>query len=213
MRWLNERGLSFVDLLVGSAVGLVIAAGAVVVVRSQTLAMRTSAGQLDMNDAARGVVEFMTREIRMAGYNPRCVTPSPVTAIVAAGPQALRVQYDLNEDGLLDTGAAASEDVSYEYDSASSSLRRVVGGEVSTLATDVPADGFQIRYFNVSGQELIGTGPGGALSTGPSSQAEAVRRLSLRFAPAKAADARTTTTVSASLWTNVSLRNLEYRCQ
>lgn len=210
MRRLGDRGMSFVDLLVGSAVGLMIAAGAVTVVRSQTLAMRTGAGQLDMNDAARGVVEFMAREIRMAGYNPRCLNPSPVTAVVAAGPQTLRVQYDLNENGVLDTSAAASEDVLYQYDTESRSLRRTVGGEAGVLAADVPAEGFRIRYFDQNGVELIGTGPGGALTAG---QTALVRRVSLRFEPSKAADARISNTVRASLWTNVLLRNRQYACQ
>jgi Tfp pilus assembly protein PilW len=33
--------------------------------------------QTDMNDEARSVVELMAREIRLAGYNPRCIlTPT-----------------------------------------------------------------------------------------------------------------------------------------
>ena len=204
----NERGVSLVDLLVGTAVALVVGTAAVGFVRSQALAMRTEAGQLDLNDSARGVIELMAREIRMAGYNPRCLNPSPVAAIVTGGPQRLRIQYDLNENGVLDGGAAASEDVLYDYDSATQSVRRTVGGQVSTLATDMPSSGFAFRYFQQDGTELVAAG-GGALSA---AQAAAVWRMSIRLEPAKAADPRTTTTVRSSSWTNVLLRNRQNIC-
>jgi type II secretory pathway component PulJ len=188
-------------------VALVVGAATVSFVRSQALAMRTEAGQLDMNDTARGVIELMAREIRMAGYNPRCLTPSPVTAIVSAAPQRLRVQYDLNENGVLDGGAAASEDVLYDYDAATQSVLRTVGGQVSTLATDVPASGFAFRYYQQDGTELV---PQGGVLSG--AQMTAVWRVSIRLEPAKAADPRVATTVRSSSWTNVLLRNRQTQC-
>jgi len=207
---LNDRGSSLIDLLVGASVALVVGAGAVTFVRSQSLAMRTQAGQLDLNDVARAVVEFTAREIRMAGYNPRCIVPSPVDAIVTAEPQLLRIQYDLNENGVLDGGATASEDVTYQYDADTKTLQRVVGGQASDLATDIPENGFELKYFQIDGTQLVGTGGGGVLT---GAQMAAVRRVSIRLEPVKAADTRTTNNVRSSLWTNVTLRNREYACQ
>jgi Tfp pilus assembly protein PilW len=100
------------EMLVAMSVAAVVCVGAVSFVRAQAQAIHTQMAQTDVDDQTRGVVEFMAREIRLAGYNPQCIlAPAPVTAIVSADPQDLRIQYDLNENGVLDTAAANSEDV------------------------------------------------------------------------------------------------------
>jgi type II secretory pathway component PulJ len=206
----RQDGFSLVDVLVAVSVATVLGAGAVTYMRSQSLAMRTEASQLDVSDEARGVVEFMAREIRMAGYHPRppCAG-SPFTAIVSGGPQQIRVQYDLNENGLLDAGPTASEDVTYQYNAGTQSIERVVGGVTTVLGTDVPADGFQLRYFPNTGAEIIGAGAGGTLTA---AQAAAVFRVSILLQPSKQADSRVTTRTRAPLWTNVLLRNRQFPC-
>lgn len=205
----REDGFSLVEMLVAMGVAAVIGAGAVSFVRMQSLALRTEAAQMDVSDEARAVSEFMAREIRMAGYNPRCLNPSPVTAIVTAGPQQLHVQYDLNENGALDGGATASEDVTYQYNAGTESIERVVGGVTTVLTTDIPADGFQLRYYLSNGTEVVGAGAGGALTA---AQAAAVYRASILLQPSKLADTRTTNRARASLWSNVLLRNRQYPC-
>jgi len=212
---LDERGFTLAEMLVATTLALLVGVGAVSFVRAQSYAMRTQAGQADMNDSARGTVEFMAREIRLAGYWPRPPCPGapggPAAGfgIVSAGPQSLRIQYDLNENGAIDAGAAASEDITYQYDATNQKVQRVVGGVVSDLATDVPSAGFKFRYYNVLNVEQVGAG-GGALSA---AQAAAVTRISVLLEPTKAPDARTTSQVHASLWTNIGLRNREYPCQ
>src|SRR5215207_7058996 len=122
MRRSDQRGFTFMDLLVGSTIAMVVGAGAVSFVRAQSLAGRTQMAQTDMNDEVRGVIELMAREIRVAGYNPLCITaPPPVAAIVVAEPQRLQMQADLNENGVLD---AATEDITYQYDGGTSALQR-----------------------------------------------------------------------------------------
>ena len=206
----DVRGFTLMDLLVGMGVALVVAAGAISFVRAQSLAIGTQMAQTDMNDEARGVVEFMAREIRMAGYNPRCIlTPPPVVALVAAAPQQLRIQYDLNENGVLDAGAAASEDVTYQYDPVLLKLQRVVGGTVTDFATDVPSAGFALKYYQSNGVEIAGSGAGGALTV---DQRAAVNLVSIKFEPLKSADTRVSTNVRSGLWTNVLMRNRYYPC-
>ncbi len=206
----DVRGFTLMEMLVGMAIALVVGAGAVSFVRAQSTAIHTQMAQTDVNDEARAVIELMGREIRLAGYNPRCIlTPPPVAALVTAEPQRVRIQYDLNENGLLDAGVAEAEDITYEYVSASQKIQRIVGGVATDVATDVPAASFELRYFQSSGVEIAGSGGGGAL-TAP--EMAAVYSISIKFQPAKVADVRTATDVRADLWTTVLLRNRYYPC-
>ena len=205
----NQRGFTLLELLVGLTITLVVGAGTVSFVHNQAVSLRTQLSQTDVNDEARALVELMAREIRLAGFNPHCVSPSPVTAIVTAAPQSIRIQYDLDENGAVDAGATASEDVTYQYVTATSTLQRVVGGVATDLATNLPAAGFALKYYDVAQAEIIGAAAGGALTV---AQRAAVRRISMKLEPVKAGDPRTTTTVRSTVWTNVMLRNRAYPC-
>ena len=210
----DQRGFTLAELLVGMTLALVAGAGAVTFVRAQSLAMQVQAGQADLNDSSRGAIDFMTREIRLAGYAP--LPPCPGSAgglpagfgIVSGGTTSLHIQYDLNEDGIIQAGAAASEDVTYQYVAATQTVQRVVGGVASDVATDVPDGAFQFRYYDSINTEIV---PGvGGLTAG---QMAAVYRVGIRLEPSKVPDTRITTQARASLWTNVGIRSREYHCQ
>jgi len=206
----DRRGFTLLELLVALTVTLVVAAGTIGFIRHDTIALKTQLSQTDVTDEARSILDLMAREIRLAGFNPRanCAAP-PVNAIVAAAPQSLRIQYDLNENGVLDAGAAASEDVTYQYVVATQKLQRVVGGVATDLATDVATNNFALKYYDAALTEIVGAGAGGALTA---AQCAAVRRVSIKLQPAKTATTRTTNNVRAMIWTDVMLRNRAYPC-
>jgi prepilin-type N-terminal cleavage/methylation domain-containing protein len=207
----DVRGFTLMELLVAMGLVAVVGAGMISFIRVQSTALHTQMAQTDMNDETRAVVELMAREIRLAGYNPRCIlAPPPVAAIVSAAPQQVRIQLDVNENGALDTAAGTSEDVTFQYDSATHKVERVAGGTTSALASDVPSAGFGLKYYQSSGVEIAGSGAGGALTA---AEMAAVYRISIKLRPTKVADTRTASTdVSADLWTNVLLRNRYYPC-
>ena len=209
MRRLGSQGFSLVEVLVATGVAAVLGAGAVTFMRSQSYAMRTEAAQLDVNDEARAVMEFMAREIRMAGYNPRPPCAGPFTALQSAGAQTLRIQYDLDEDGALDTGVAPAEDVIYQYNAGTASIERVVGGVTSVVTTDIANDAFAFTYYDSSGLELV-PGVGGVLTP---AQANAVWRIFIMLRPMKTADTRYTATQARTrVQTSVLLRNRSNPC-
>jgi hypothetical protein len=145
----------------------------------------------------------------MAGYNPRPPCAGPFAALQSAGPQTLRIQYDLDEDGTLDTGVTPAEDVTYQYNVGTESIERVVGGVTSVLTTDIAASAFTLTYFDSSGIELI-PGVGGVLSP---AQANAVWRVSIMIRPLRTADVRYTATQARTrLQTTVLLRNRQEPC-
>ena len=212
----NERGSLLLEMLAGIVITMVVAAGAVSFVRAQAIASRTQLAQTDANDEARGVVEYIAREIRLTGYYPRCTAGAQWAAmnathgILAAGPQTLHIQYDLNENGTIDAPAANSEDVTYQYDDVQHKVQRVVGGVTTDLATAVPSANFGFKYYNCSpGTEIVGGGAGGALTA---AQMATVCRISIRFEVATETDVRTAQHARSSLGTSVLLRNREYVC-
>ena len=216
MRPLGERGSMLMEMLAAIVIAMVVGAGAVSFVRAQSIASRTQLAQTDMNDEVRGVVEFMVREIRLTGYYPRCTAGAQWAAvnathgILAAGPQTLHIQYDLNENGTIDAAAVDSEDITYQYDSVALKLQRVVGGVITDLATNVPSANFGFQYYNCSpGTEIVGAGAGGALTA---AQMATVCRVSIRFEPSSVTDQRTLQHARSSLRTNVLLRNRQYGC-
>jgi type IV pilus assembly protein PilW len=209
MTYANQRGFTILELFVAMMITLVVAAGTVSFVRNQSIALKTQLSQTDVNDEARALVEFMARELRLAGFEPHCASPAVVTAIVAADPTSIRIQYDLDENGAVDAGATASEDVTYQYVVATTTLQRVVGGVTTDLVTNIPAGGFEFKYYNVANVEIVGTGAGASLTA---AQRAAVQRISIKFAPVKQGDSRMATNVRATLWTNVMLRNRAYPC-
>jgi Tfp pilus assembly protein PilW len=216
MRLRGERGSLLMEMLAAIVIAMVVGGGAVSFVRAQAIASRTQLAQTDMNDQVRGVVEFMVREIRLTGYYPRCTAGAEWAAvnvnhgILAAGPQSLHIQYDLNENGTIDAGAADSEDVTYQYDSAALKVQRVVGGVTTDLATNVASANFEFKYYNCSpGSEIVGAAAGGALTA---AQMATVCRITIRFEPSTVADQRTANQARSSLRTNVLLRNRQYVC-
>jgi len=214
----DERGFTLPDMLGAMTLAIIAGTGAVTFIRAQSLALRVQAGQADLNDSSRGAIELMAREIRLAGYWP-CGTSAtaPCSACPVVGGSGrgiftgatstlIRVQADLDGNGAISTAAAATEDLTFQYDAANTKVTRTAGsggGAVTgDIATDVAAGSFAIRYFNSAGTEIVPAA--GGLTA---SQAGAINRVAVRLEPAKATDARITTQAKASLWTNIFLDN------
>jgi prepilin-type N-terminal cleavage/methylation domain-containing protein len=212
---LDARGFTLLEMLAALGITAVIATGAVTILRSQSLATRTQMAQTDLNDEARGVVELMAREIRVAGYYPRCTAGAQwgvfnaTAGIVSAAPQSIRIQADLNENGTIDSGATDSEDVTYQYNSGDQKIERVANGVTTDVATGVASADFGLQFYLSDGTLITGTGAGGALTA---AQALAIRRVAVRYEPHRAADVRTTNEARSSLRTEVLLRNRQDAC-
>jgi Tfp pilus assembly protein PilW len=104
----------------------------------------------------RSVMDLMTRELRMAGFNP---TNGALPAhnevgcngirkvIFEATATRLRFKQDLNGNGAIEP--LASEDVTYEL--VGSQVRRALGDNAATPLVDyVPTNGLTFRYYNNS---------------------------------------------------------------
>jgi type IV pilus assembly protein PilW len=93
----------------------------------------------EMEQNARGALDIITRELKMAGYKPNGGTFAGITYSTSQ----LRIQADLlGDDGLT---TATNEDIIYSYDSTNKQILR--SGQV--LADNITA--FTFSYYDANG--------------------------------------------------------------
>jgi type IV pilus assembly protein PilW len=146
--------------LVGLALASIVLAGIHSSYRAQVYALAAHNASFGLQDTARGTLDLVVREVRMAGFDPTGaalpVAPGPACpgvrqGLVEATPTAVHVQADLDGDGLL-TGTG--EDVRYALDVAAGEIQRTEAGTTVALATGVAPDALALRYFDTSDPPL-----------------------------------------------------------
>jgi type IV pilus assembly protein PilW len=66
----RQYGFSLLELLIATSIGMVITVGAIAVFANSTGASKTTEAQSRMNEDAQAALSLLSREIKMAGYNP-----------------------------------------------------------------------------------------------------------------------------------------------
>ena len=176
----RSRGFSTAEVLAGTALTMMLMTAIYSVQRAQTMAFAAQNVYSESQNVTRTVIDLMTRELRMATYDPgTALTTSPGPScpgvkqgIVEATPSKLHFKQDLTGDGSL---ISPGEDL--VYDVLGSALRRTDGSALPvTIVTGVPAGGLNFRYFDGSNPpvELIPTGTPPSLT---SSQRDCVTKV------------------------------------
>ncbi len=195
-RWSSQHGLSLVEVLISTAIGLVVLATAGTFGRFQLFALRNQVSQLDLQTGSRSVVDLFAREVRQAGLDPTCAMA--FSGVADAGATWLHIQSDLNGNGVID---GANEDVTYTY--STGTIQRTANGATDVLlsAQDLSASTF--RYFDATGTELVPSA--GALS--PAQRAN-VQRVRIELVVNGAAvDPENSQPLKMSVSSDVDLRN------
>ena len=156
---LRKTGFSLIELLAGILISAVILAGLYSVYFSQHQAFSAQEQIAEMNQNIRGVVDLMTREIRLAGYK---TSTSTFNGIATATSDSIRILADLNQDGDVTDD---NEDITYTYNSGPKQICRngvglPVADNITSLSfqytlkdgsvTSAPADLANIRKITVS---------------------------------------------------------------
>jgi len=156
----DKRGFTIVELLVSMGVAAGFAVAATSFYRGEVRALVDHSATLDATDKVRAAMAFLTREVRNAGYDPR-LTALPAAAagyrgLRFAGPSAVWMVWDANQDGAIDYNAADpnAESIVYSYDATNQRILRTVAGVEQTLAANVPAGAFSFQYFDSGGNPL-----------------------------------------------------------
>ncbi|MCA9500910.1 MAG: hypothetical protein MRJ67_10100 [Nitrospirales bacterium] len=105
---------------------------------------------LDMQQQARVVVDLVTREILMAGYDPRGVNRDTDLTNDFEGitydPEKLSIKADMNGNGIT---SDANESIVFVYDATTHMLRRNTGGGNQPFGEDIEA--FVVDYLDQGG--------------------------------------------------------------
>ena len=117
MRAATQRGLSLVELLVGSAIGLLVAAAAAGLLATQLRESRSVQVEARLTEDLQGIADLVTRDLRRAGHwaaaasgvrgldgIPAAANPHGIAATDGAASDAVRLSFsrDGNERAAVD---------------------------------------------------------------------------------------------------------------
>jgi type IV pilus assembly protein PilW len=147
----RANGFSLVELLVATAIGLVVLGAMYSVFTMQNKTFSKQEQIVEMHQNARAAMDMMSREIRMAGYDPVEVNfdsnPSNNFSGVTANSSQLQIQADLDGNGAID--AASKENIVYAFDAGNKKITRNIGAGAQSFAENV--DSFTFAYLDGSG--------------------------------------------------------------
>ena len=151
-RFREEKGFTLVELMIALAIaGLILSTIIGVFVRSNRLYTTQNAAAA-LQQEVRAALEIMSREIRLAGYDPMRTGNFGFKNATAT---RLHFTADLNEDGTLDPAPSFPncENLSFRYSAAKRSIQIICGEgtgsqDVETLIgdTDVSVSGLDFSY-------------------------------------------------------------------
>jgi type II secretory pathway component PulJ len=160
----GTRGFTLAEVIAGTALSLMLLVAVHAFQRGQTRALAAQNAYNESQTVTRSVMDLVTRELRMAAYDPADALPTSPgpdcpgvkEGIVEASRTRIRFRQDLDGDGAI---AGTAEDVTYEL--VGDELRRTDGaGAPVALVGSIPAGGFELRYYN-GGNPPVELVPGG----------------------------------------------------
>ena len=161
-RWRAERartrvdaGLTLVELMVATALGLLTMAAFTALLTTLLAARARAAESADTMLAAAGALDQIVRDVRLAGYDP---AGRGIVAISGASATTVVLAADL--DGSGDVDPASEEQITYRTAGGGDTLQRVVGQQSLPLLSDLAPDGLRFGYLDLDGVELDPRAPG-----------------------------------------------------
>jgi len=133
----SDGGFTLIELMIAMAVGLVLLGAMYGVFTMHNKTFSTQEQIAEMQQSARAGMDMMTREIRMAGYNPAGVTFDGTTYSASQ----LQVKADLDGNGTI----AGQENIIYKHDSANYQVTRNIGSGDQPLMENVQS--FPFSYW------------------------------------------------------------------
>ena len=146
LRFKKTEGFTLTELMVAMSIGMVMLAAVTTTFMSQTKIYNAQEQINEMEQNARGVLDIISREVKMAGYNP---ATGAVTGVTYSTSQ-LQIEADLDASGTLSTSSSDNERIVYIFDSGNKQITRKVGsGLAQVLADNITA--FDFSYYQADG--------------------------------------------------------------
>lgn len=124
----HQRGLSLVELMVGITVGLIVVAGASVLVAGQLSENRRLVAEAQVQQDLRATADIIVRELRRAGMSPQ---PSDFVWDQAAGGEPMSNSFTA-EATLAPAAAASANAVSFAYPPQTGTAGAALGFRLNT---------------------------------------------------------------------------------
>jgi type IV pilus assembly protein PilW len=147
----RERGFTLVELLVAMALAGIVLGALGTTFLSQQKAYDVQEQISEMVQTTRAAMDMMTREVKMAGYDPNPASAGIVGITYDAG--QLQILADLNGDA--DTTGDPNEQIIYTHDAANDQIDRDTGGGDQPFAENIEA--FTFDYLDGSGTDTTTT--------------------------------------------------------
>ena len=142
----TTRGFTLIEILIATAIGSLVLAAIVDTFVTQRKSYDLQEQMAEMTQNARIGVEMLSREVRMAGYDP---TGANFDAI-PYDTTTLQLQADLNGDGDPDD---TDETIIYFYDATALQIIRQANGSQQPLVENITA--FTFIYLDRAGNPVI----------------------------------------------------------
>jgi type IV pilus assembly protein PilW len=144
----TESGFTLVELLIALAITGIVLGAAVNTFLAQQRSYALQEQITAMTQGTRAAMEMVTRDVRMAGYNPAGTSFDGITY----DPTHLQIRADLDGNG--DT-ADANETIVYAYNTATQQLMRETDGSSQPIADAIQA--FTFDYLDGAGASTTTT--------------------------------------------------------
>jgi len=150
----SREGFTLIEMVVALGLSLVTVSAVYSLYISELRAQNVREDRLEMQQQARVVIDVVSRELLMAGYDPRGVNNDVDLTNDFQGMTydsgRLIIKADLNGNGLI---ADANESIMFVYDPKTHTLRRNTGGGNQPFGENI--ESFLVEYFDQSGNPTV----------------------------------------------------------
>lgn len=147
----RNNGFTLVEMMVSIGIGMAVIAAVTTTFMSQTRIYNAQEQVNEMEQNARGALDVITRELKMAGYK---ANTGPVYGLGASGVNfdttKLVIEADLNGDNSIDGAAGSQERITYAYNSSTQEITRRLGSGTSDVFAD-NITAFNFTYLKSDG--------------------------------------------------------------
>ena len=144
----NDSGFTLIELLIAIAIASLLIGALSNAFLSQHKTFDAQEQVTEMIQDARATMDVISREAKMAGYNP---TGAVIVGVPYSATQ-LQIRADLNGDGETDGTASnddTNEEIIYTYDGTNKRINRDTGGGAQPLAENIQS--FTFQYYDADG--------------------------------------------------------------
>ncbi len=147
----EDNGFTLVEVLISLALSTVAIAAIYSLYLSMWMNQTLREDILDMQQQARAALDLVSRELKMAGFDPRGVNRDALKGNdffgITFDSSQLIIKADLNGNGVP---TDSNESIVYSHDPDTLTLRRNTGGGRQPVAENIEA--FSVKHFDSDGR-------------------------------------------------------------